>query len=473
MDTKVLGRVWAAAPVTPNIDPGAAKYNLGWVAEIPVYQMLNFINNRHDTNTLSLAERGMFQWGNDVTYKMGGLVWNEVDSFIYVALVDNPSKTLTPNNNPSQWTKSSIQITRDQYDTEVAKWNDHITNMNNPHALTCAILNTYTRAEIDQKVGIVQGDVDAHEANLNNPHAVTAVQVGAVPVTGGTYTGQVDHTAVKTGFGNSPSTQFITSDANGMYLQKGVAKLGLNASNVGVFVNDLGVESNILSEQDYVLLRATEEPSFVAPIFDFAADLRNSIAIRYGVGVSTFTGPAGRGYINKSGKGATAGLNEPRLTKSGLHMNSGEGESLIFPTLNNLSGFQSFSVSLDMQVPKSATSMWIVNWPSGAVLNGFVKEADNSITYKYSEGGVQKSLLILTNAEWTDTSYMKLCVTYDGASLRTFVNGTLKISTAAILNLTTDGNINMCQAGTGVGAAYYNLFKIWAKALTDRQASNA
>jgi len=152
MDTKVLGRVWASTPETPNIDPGVSKYQLGWVAEIPVYQMLNFMDNRHDTNTLSLAERGVFQWGSDINYKQNAIAWDETDGYIYVSKVASPSTSTRPGLNTSQWEKSAIQITRKQYDDEVAAWNAHIANVANPHQLTCAILNTYTRPEIDVSI---------------------------------------------------------------------------------------------------------------------------------------------------------------------------------------------------------------------------------------------------------------------------------------------------------------------------------
>ena len=109
---KTLGRVWAMTPAKPIRDPGESKYALGWVAEIPTYEVLNYLHNRIDANILALAEMGVFEWGADITYKKGALAWDETDGKIYIALVASPSKTLTPSNNPTQWTQSSIQISK-------------------------------------------------------------------------------------------------------------------------------------------------------------------------------------------------------------------------------------------------------------------------------------------------------------------------------------------------------------------------
>ena len=81
---KSLGRVWAKTPKDPIRDPGESKYALGWVAEIPTYQVLNFLHNRIDTNILALAERGVFEWGADINYKKNALCWDETDGRIYV-----------------------------------------------------------------------------------------------------------------------------------------------------------------------------------------------------------------------------------------------------------------------------------------------------------------------------------------------------------------------------------------------------
>ena len=146
---KSLGRVWAETPRDPIRDPGESKYALGWIAEIPTYQVLNFLHNRIDTNILALAERGVFEWGADIDYKKNALCWDETDGRIYVSTVANPSKVLTPSQNPSQWTASSIQIPASTFQQLANSINAHLTDYSNPHKISAAQLNAYTKAQID------------------------------------------------------------------------------------------------------------------------------------------------------------------------------------------------------------------------------------------------------------------------------------------------------------------------------------
>lgn len=471
MDTKVLGRVWASTPETPNIDPGVSKYQLGWVAEIPVYQMLNFMDNRHDTNTLSLAERGVFQWGSDINYKQNAIAWDEVDGYIYVSKVNLPSTTSRPGLNTAQWEKSSIQITRKQYDDEVAAWNAHIANVANPHQLTCAILDTYTRAEIDAKVAGVQANIDNHITNQSNPHNTTATQVGAVPVTGGTFIGEVTHKAVKTGFGPRYDLQYITSDDAGMFLHLNNVKLGINVNSVGVVVDENGVESRILSEHEYVAVRIQQDPLYVPPVYDLAIDLKNRVTMRVGMGETTFTAPAGRGYTDKSGKASTAALNEPRFTNKGLLLDAAATEVLSIPTNNNLKNFAAYSISIDVEPVTSSSNAWIAKWLCGSTECGFLKTSTNDLRYYYSEGGVQKYLTLQSGANsnsWVGIG-CRLTVAVSNTGTRGFFNGQLVASTGVATNLVTGDDIKLSYSGN----AWFSIIKIWAKALTNEQASNA
>ena len=80
----------------------------------------------------------------------GALAWDEINKQIYVSQVLNPSKTLAPSANPAQWELSSIQITRQEYDTLNTNITAHIANVTgNPHQLTAGRLNSYTKAETD------------------------------------------------------------------------------------------------------------------------------------------------------------------------------------------------------------------------------------------------------------------------------------------------------------------------------------
>lgn len=278
-----LSRIWASTSSTLRRDPGDAKYIQGWISEIPTYQVLNYLQYKVDTTMLAQAERGIFEWGSDVQYQLGSLVWDEIDKKIYVSTVGNPSKTLAPSANLTQWSPSSIQITRLSYDNIVAAINAHIADVTgNPHKLTAGRLNAYNKAEIDAIVAQYRALVAAHASDKNNPHGVTATQIGAVPITGGTYTGDVTFNGGL--FFDASKTNQI-SKTNGLYLQSGTFILGLNASGQAV-AGTTSSQSPLVTEATFPTLKAAREPQYAVPEPTLKASLINSIHLQAGSGMS-------------------------------------------------------------------------------------------------------------------------------------------------------------------------------------------
>ena len=331
---KTLGRVWAMTPAKPIRDPGESKYALGWVAEIPTYEVLNYLHNRIDANILALAERGVFEWGADITYKKGALAWDETDGKIYIALVASPSKTLTPSNNPTQWTQSSIQISKADYDNLVAQVNNHITDYSNPHKLTAAQLNAYTKAQIDTLIANLQTELDAHEA-ASNPHGTDADDVGAVPITGGRYIGTVYHDANVIGIG-ADLTNAVKVDTGKILFKKGALELGIDAAGDPYFYD--GTKQYLLNEELFVTLKETYEKEYAVPAPDFLCLFQNDINVYAGTGPTTFTSSGGLTYVNKEGITKTAAIDEPRITVDGLAMRDNT-ESLYVTRTNDGYGF--------------------------------------------------------------------------------------------------------------------------------------
>lgn len=475
MSALKLGRIWASAPLSPNIDPGAAKYNLGWVAEIPVFQMLNYINNRYDTNIVSLAQRGMFEWGSDIDYKNSALVWDEADGFIYVSKVASPSTATRPGLNAAQWDKSAVQISRKQYDDAVLAWNNHMANTSNPHALTTEILDTYTKAVIDSKVSTNNSNINTHIANKSNPHAVTAIQAGAVPVTGGNYTGLVRHLFASTGIGASALACSLLADATGAFLAKGAnAKLGIDNLFKPVFINDAAVKSQLLLDSNYISAREAVEASYVVPTPDCQVDFRNGLAMQYGYGAVTFTGPAGsRGYVDKSGIAQTAALNAPRLTAQGLYVtgsSDSDSESIRLPSANNLLNSTNFTICLDVLTTETSTIMFYYAAGSSA-LPAQIGVAGGSLRFVSVVGGVPTSFPLVPVDH---TKNKKITVVSDATANKTFVyvDGTLKATVNSKQDYVTGANLVLRDASGNYGSHYYNSFRTWLYALTPQQVSN-
>lgn len=276
-----LNRIWASTSANTRRDPGDAKYIQGWISEIPTYQVLNYLQYKIDTTLLALAERGFFEWGSDIQYGSGSVVWDELTKKIYVSLVGSPDKTKAPSQNLSQWAESSIQIPRANYDAAVAAINAHIADVTgNPHKLTAGRLNAYNKAEIDAIVATYRNLVSAHALDKNNPHGVTALQVGAVPITGGTYTGDVIFNG---GLYFDAGKVNQISKANGLFLQTGNFVLGINASGVAV-AGTTNSQSPIVTEATFASLKAGQEPNYAVPEPTFEMSLINSINMKNGVG---------------------------------------------------------------------------------------------------------------------------------------------------------------------------------------------
>lgn len=280
-----LNRIWASTSANTRRDPGDAKYIQGWISEIPTYQVLNYLQYKIDTTLLALAERGFFEWGSDIQYGSGSVVWDELTKKIYVSLVGAPDKTKAPSQNLSQWAESSIQIPRANYDAAVAAINSHIADVTgNPHKLTAGRLNAYNKAEIDAIVTTYRNLVSAHALDKNNPHGVTALQVGAVPITGGTYTGDVIFNG---GLYFDAGKVNQVSRANGLFLQSRNFVIGLNASGVAV-AGTTTSQSPIVTEATFANLKAGQEPNYAVPEPTFEMNLIRSIHVKSGKGnVST------------------------------------------------------------------------------------------------------------------------------------------------------------------------------------------
>lgn len=282
-----LNRVWTSNNSVARRDPGDAKYLQGWVAEIPTYQVLNYLQYKIDTTMLAQAERGIFEWGGDISYGVGSLAWDETDKTIYVCTVSSPSKTLRPSANSAQWSPSSIQVSRANYDSIVAAINAHIADVtSNPHKVTAAQIGAYNKSELDSIVANYRAMVQAHVTDYNNPHKLTATQVGAVPAAGGTYTGEVTFTTV---YLNDSKTAQIVNDG-GLYLRNGSYYLGINGTTGNPEAGTASSKSRIVTELNFPDVKAAQEPGYATPLESFQMGLINSINIQRGTGTASTTG---------------------------------------------------------------------------------------------------------------------------------------------------------------------------------------
>lgn len=109
-DTVGLELVWANAG--GFADPGDAKYQLGWVAEIPTFQNFNYVLQALDRAKLSYAEKDIHLWQDNIAYASGARVERGDKTFYCItahndAAGSNPQDPLLDTTN-SYWVNSTV-----------------------------------------------------------------------------------------------------------------------------------------------------------------------------------------------------------------------------------------------------------------------------------------------------------------------------------------------------------------------------
>lgn len=450
-----LNRVWTSNNSVARRDPGDAKYLQGWVAEIPTYQVLNYLQYKVDTTMLAQAERGIFEWGGDVSYGVGSLAWDETNKTIYVCTVTNPSKTLAPSANPSQWSPSAIQVSRANYDSVVSAINNHIANRANPHQVTAAQVGTYNRAEMDALVANYRAMVQAHVTDYNNPHKLTAVQVGAVPVTGGEYTGQV---TMPTAYFNASKTAQLLQD-NGLWLKNGNYLLGINGTTGFAETGTAASKSTIVTELNFPYVKAAQEPGYAHLEPDFQMTLINSINIVRGTGV----------IYNNSNR---VPVYDQNLGGALSYDASGATSAEVYDSLGAVIGVVQCTIAFDYYYPTPlSASDWVLAIGLRAVRVLIRANGGMGVEVPLSGGNVS---FAYSENKLTANAWNRIVATYDG-TFRVYVNGIL-VASQAVSNESPPTDINSRRALINFApnrnrvTALRN-FRIWSTPLTAKQIS--
>ena len=463
---KTLGRVWASSPKDPIRDPGESKYALGWIAEIPTYQVLNFLHNRIDTNILALAERGVFEWGADIDYKKNALCWDETDGRIYVSTVANPSKVLTPSQNPSQWTASSIQIPASHFQQLANSINAHLTDYSNPHKISAAQLNAYTKAQIDALVANLQTELDAHEA-ASNPHGTDADDVGAVPITGGRYTGTVYHDSNILGIGAN-TTNAVQVSANKIFFKKGSLELGLDENGDPYFYN--GTKQLLLNEELFLVVKQNEEAKYAVPAPDLVLNFMSDINTYVGTGHCGFISSGGLSYVNKDGVTKTNAVDEPRITQKGLAIRKGP-EHCWVDRKHDGYGFTSFTDACEWYHVRATDNICSnIMWINDFTQNIF-RVTNNVLEFIFWNGnGYQAKTLV---NDLSEGRHIVAC-TFDGTTntISAYVDGFLMWRVGTAVPTRAGWEVTDFVGGDAKSYdVYLQRFRSWAVCLTDKQVS--
>ena len=453
-----LNRVWTSNNSVARRDPGDEKYLKGWVAEIPTYQVLNYLQYKIDTTMLAQAERGIFEWGDDVSYGVGSLAWDETNKTIYVCTVASPNKTLRPSANLAQWSPSSIQVPRANYDATVAAINAHIADVTtNPHRVTAAQIGAYNKSELDAIVANYRAMVLAHTTDYNNPHQLTATQVGAVPVIGGTYTGEVTFTTV---YLNDSKTAQIVNDG-GLYLRNGSYYLGINSHTGNPEAGTAASKSRVVTELNFPDVKAAQEPEYAHLEPTFQMNLVNSLNIVRGSGTVETT--AGMDFQFDQANGGVF-----------LYDQGGAGTSISGSDELVVAGENvPFTIAFDYYPNNPINS---ASWQFVLGLFGYkvLFKLNNTVNLEIrSSNG--------SNMQRCDNSYVavpyawsRIVATYDGTTYRLYVNGIQiaeEVGGFASRNTPADRKFCMSLASNVQKAVRFRGFRLWPYALSAKQVS--
>lgn len=451
-----LDRLWGVNG--EKRDPGNNVYSLGWINEIPTYQVINFLQYKNDLAILSLAERDVAEWGADISYKNKALAWDETDGQIYTALVANPNTSLRPSANPAQWARSAVHLTKAELDEINSRINSHIANKVNPHNVTAAQLNVYTKPQADAAIKVTQDDLDAHKALRNNPHEVTAAQAGAVPITGGTYSGIVTFSQAETKINPGAGDAAVKSNSTGTYLRNGTDHLGIEGGEP-VFNSE-----TLLPESEYLVQRELYEPEFATPEPDFEMDLATSIHIIKGFGTSRFTRPGNVVYTDKSGVSRTATTDVPAFTKQGFQIGNLAGQSLIVDGALNFQGFSVFTIFTEFYANSgSSTYLWSTN---GVEVRRLEAAGGNPRFTLVDTVGTTHTLALgpLANGVLCTAA-----LTYDGTTAIAYRDG-VEVSRKTLV-LPSSVYDQLIMGTPSGGLAWMRNIRTWASVLTPNQIS--
>lgn len=454
-----LNRVWTSNNANLRRDPGDAKYLQGWIAEIPTFQVLNYLQYKVDTTLLALAERGVFEWGTDVQYGLGSLVWDDATRTVYVATVGSPSRTLRPSENLGQWAASAIQVSRYDYDDIVSKISAHIADVtSNPHRLTANMIGAYNKAQIDSLITQYNALVASHANDRNNPHKVTAAQAGAVPVVGGTYTGPV--TFQQGMLFDASGTTKLSFGPAGFYMQSGDTRIGLDASGVPVVGKaSTNTNSRIITDATFAEVKALEEPNYSVPEPNYSQHLIGDFNMNIGYG--EFNAPDEWRFAPEFG--------------SALFMPASTVQRIATQSLSNLSVSGELTVCMDVlsnspRVPGSVAVPAVFGM-SGDTGSAEVILQERGVIYALRSNGTSSDSVSAQLPAQVNTWY-RVAAVFNNNTIKLYFDGVLVASSSSA---TSSSGAVMSFARIYQQASSRNIalrnFRLWTSALTDKQIS--
>ena len=367
-----------------------------------------------------------------------------------------------------QWEPSAIQISSLQWSTANNKIDTHIARTDNPHEVTAEQVNTYIKSVIDNKIAAVNTTISNHIADTNDPHNVTAAQAGAVPITGGAYTGAVTFSTEETKINPAAGDQAVFGNATMVGIRAGTARFGIRKSDSRLVRTQGAVTDIMMNEAEYVTKRRTIEKDYTPPVCDMVLDLLTDINIRVGYGFSTFTRPSTQSYINKAGATASAAIDEPRFLLGGMVLEGSKTEKLVVDAAYNWAGFPTATLFFEGSVDLSKGIASIYKDNSGRN-DEILVQANGDVLLRVQDSSA--AVREFKAGTVTSGQVFKFAMTWDGAgTFRTYLNG-IEGQGSIISFAPTVGYTQIKMGDRATGLLYCRKFQTWATNLSPEKIS--
>ena len=269
-----LSAIWATGGT--KIDPGSAKYNIGWVVQLPPYEYQNWVDNRQDQAIAHISQHGIPEW-DAVTEYQGLLSYTQgSDGIIYKCIATNTNKDPSNILNAAYWSRAfetygSVQVVSDALAVHINNYQT-LANIGNV-AGARTNLSVYSKSESDTRFAGLNGSASQvfNVAIATQPeHAVRLGQVAGLltqatestlgvvklATSGVTETGTDDLTAITP---LKASTVYLKKSGNLAGLTNTAtarSNLGLGTAAVAPATQFLQTASNLSDVPDKVTARA-------------------------------------------------------------------------------------------------------------------------------------------------------------------------------------------------------------------------
>lgn len=260
---KNLDLIWAedGSALDPDLDTSSPifqkdKYVKGWIVEKEPHQWANFLYQITDQKFQFIAEEQFIEGENDITLREGAI--SRSGDNIFITSSGNTEAILSA-------LSSDVVSSTNNLNTTLA---NHLAS-DNPHKDNIHQIGGYESGEIDLMFGDPTNPTTIvyHTNRTGKVHSETPQQLGTLPTSGGTFTGDVVFSG-----GISLGSGYVSADSSAVALGNPSGTISVDNSGLAVLSSG-GTKSEITTTLNYQTHQQNINNQFTLPpplvVFDF------------------------------------------------------------------------------------------------------------------------------------------------------------------------------------------------------------